>query len=83
MSIILVSVCQGVKSFKQELVYSFHFRGYWSGKFVKEVCLLANRQQEFEPGHEYLIYFQPIEYCEQVILGRSLKVKHLEDQQLF
>lgn len=77
---IIVSKCLRVTKINTETGwYEFHFKGVFAGEIIKSVILCSSPLVLMEKGTEYLIYAEPIAVVENVLKGKVIKVKRLED----
>ena len=79
-NIIIVSKCLRIANYSsEENSYSFHFKGVFSGDFLKEVILYGRKDFAIKKGEEYLIYVQMKDIKNGTLWGKILKFRPLEE----
>ncbi len=81
--IIIVSRCIKIKVFSQrESEYTFHFKGIYQGKVIKEVRLMDRSLFMMKEKEEYLIYFLFTKVDQHILYGEIVKIKNLDEAYL-
>lgn len=79
-TVIIVSKCLRVTKFtSDESWYEFHFKGVCAGKSLRRVILCGRHDFEIELKKEYLMYVQLISFEEEILRGRIIKLRPLEE----
>ena len=79
-TVIIVSKCLRVTKFNlDESVYAFHFKGVFLGGVVRKVMLVGNNTFRIEKGIEYILYVQLLTFTNEVLSGKIIKAKLLDE----
>lgn len=77
---IIVSKCLRVtKISSNEFQGEFHFKGVFAGEVVKKVLLVSRTDTQISPHSEYLIFAEFIACEMNVLRGRIVKIKNIEE----
>jgi hypothetical protein len=61
----------------KDILYEFHFKGVYAGRYLKKVILQARKDLELIRGEEYLLCIQVTSLLNDVLNGTILKMVSL------
>lgn len=79
-NVIIVSKCVRVSSCSsEECLYTFHFKGVFAGDLLRSVVLRGRKDFNIRRGEEYLLYVILEKIEKEVLSGKILKIRPLEE----
>lgn len=78
MECIVVSYCLSKTACLDQVKYRFHFKGFFAGKLLKEIRVIG-KNEDFLIGSEYIIHLKIIKVIDNILMGRLLRKKLLEE----
>ncbi|MGE3609418.1 MAG: hypothetical protein AB7I27_07510 [Bacteriovoracaceae bacterium] len=74
-TIIIISKCTKV----DHEAFEFHFKGVYAGESIKRILLTGGVGVSIERDHEYLLYVQISQTENEILKGRIIKSKLLDE----